>query len=234
MAQFANKVVMITGASGGLGSVVTRRFAEAGATLVLADRQQARLDTLLETLDGDHMGIVADLGDPTAVQASINEIEATGKTIDVLIHTVGGFAGGKPMHETELADFQKQMLINAQAIFVTAGAVAAHMVRHNHPGKLVLTLSKLADKGGKNLSVASASKAAARSLMESMAAELNEHNITVNAVSPSTIDTPNNRKAMPNADFAKWVTPDQIVDAMMFLASDAAERVSGVNLQVFG
>lgn len=234
MSEFENKVVMVTGACGGLGNVVARRFATAGATLVLSDRDQKRMQQLLAELGEQHHGLIVDLGDPGDVQRAIQQLDEQGLVMDVLVHAVGGYAGGKPLHETALSVLQKQLFLNTQTVWVTAGAVAAHMVAHQKAGRIVMTLSGAADKGGKNLAAYAASKAAAQSLVESMAAELSEHNIRVNGVSPSTIDTEANRKAMPNADFSNWVTPDQITDAMMFLASEQAARINGVNLRVYG
>ena len=234
MGEFENKVVMITGACGGLGRVVAQRFNAAGATLILSDRDEERMQVLLEDLGEQHLGLIVDLGDPESVQQSMQKVDDAGLVIDVLVHTVGGFAGGKPMHEADLSELQKQFFLNTQTVFVTCSAVISHMIAHDKAGNLVITLSGVADKGAKNLAAYSASKAAAQSLVESMAAELDSHHIRVNGVSPSTIDTDANRNAMPNADYSKWVTPDQITDAMMFLASDRAARINGVNLRVYG
>lgn len=234
MSTFEGKVVMVTGASGALGSVVCQKFYEAGATLVLSDRSEEHIDALLTQLGDQHTKIIADLGDPEAVAKAIEQIEAQGYQIDVLVHTVGGYAGGNPVHEDSVTTLQKQLYINTQALFVTCGAVAAHMLRHAKGGKIIMTLSGLAEKGPKNNGATAASKAAARSIMQSMAAELQEHHINVNGVSPSTMDTEANRKAMPKADFSKWVKPEAVADAMLFLASSQADHIRGMNLGVYG
>jgi NAD(P)-dependent dehydrogenase (short-subunit alcohol dehydrogenase family) len=94
-------------------------------------------------------------------------------------------------------------------------------------------LARAALKGSKDHSAYTASKAAAQRIVESMAAELRDHGINVNGVLPSTIDTPANREAMPNADFNKWVKPAEIADAIAFLASPAAKAIHGVSLEVY-
>lgn len=234
MGQFDGKTVMITGASGNLGSATARRFAAEGATLLMVDRVEERLDALIAELGAQHIKGMADLGQPDEIDALMAHLEADGYHVDVLIHTVGGYAGGTPTHEASVDEFEKQMYINARAVFVTCGRVANHMIKHGVKGKIVVTLSRAADHGVKDSAASSASKAAARSLVESLAQELHRYGVNVNAVSPSTIDTPNNRNSMPNADFSTWVTPDQIVDAFMFLASDQADRIRGMNLAVYG
>ncbi|PJF45143.1 MAG: 3-oxoacyl-ACP reductase [Phototrophicales bacterium] len=234
MGKFEGKTVMITGASGALGSVAARRFAAEGARLVLVDRIEEHLDKLIEELGAQHMKAMADLGQADDVGRLIEQLEADGVRIDVLIHTVGGYAGGTPVHEASIEEFEKQFYINTRAIFVTCGRVARHMIQQGIKGKIVVTLSKAAEKGVKNSAASSASKAAAKSLVESMAQELQQYSININGVSPSTLDTEANRRAMPNADFSTWVNPDDIVDAFMFLASEEAQRIRGVNLTVYG
>lgn len=234
MGQFDGKLVMVTGACGGLGNVTVRRFADEGATLVLVDRDESRLDALIEELSHQHIKAVIDLGQPESVDALTDRLEANGQSIDVLVHTVGGYAGGTPVHEATVDEFEQQFYLNTRAVFVTCGRVASHMVRQGVAGKIIVTLSKAAENGVKDSGASSASKAAALSLVQSMAQELHPHNINVNGVSPSTIDSPRAREASPNADYSRWVTHDQIVEAFIFLASGAADRIRGLNLKVYG
>lgn len=232
MVEFANKVVMITGACGGLGNVIARRFATTGATLILSDRDETRMQKLIDELGTQHLGIVIDLGNPDDLQQAMQQINDANLKIDIMIHTVGGYSGGHPLHESDVSELQKQIFLNTQTVFVSCGAVAGHMVENGNGGSIIITLSKVANKGAKNFAAHSASKAAAKSLVESMSAELATHNIRVNGISPGIIDTPANREAMPNADFSQWVTPDDIADVMMFLAGDGSKHISGVNVPV--
>lgn len=226
MTDYASKVVLITGANGGLGQGVVRRYADAGATLVLGQRGA---DPLQACPDGpvNCYTVGLDATDPASVDAAVRQIEAQPGRIDVLAHTVGGYAAGQPVHEAGLDVWDKMMALNAKAVYVTAGRVARHMVERDISGSMVVVLAKAALKGSRNHAAYAASKAAAQRIVESMAVELGEHGIRINAVMPGTIDTPANREAMPNADFSTWQTPEAIADVMLFLTSDAAALVNG-------
>jgi len=126
------------------------------------------------------------------------------------------------------------MALNARSVYVTCGAAARHMVERGTAGSIVVVLARAALKGAKNQAAYTASKAAAQRVVESMAAELLDYGIRVNAVMPSTIDTPANRASMPNADFSRWVPPAQIADVIFFLASAAAAPISGDSIAVYG
>lgn len=230
--EFDGKVVMVTGANGNIGQVVARRFGEAGATLVLVGRKEHEIAPLVDELGG--MTGVADVTDEGSVDTVVKAVEARYGRIDVLAHTVGGFASGQPVHESGLDLWNKMMALNGQSVYVTCGRVARHMVEAGVQGRIIAILSKNAYKGTAKSGAYSAAKAAAQRILESMAAELKGYNITVNGVVPSTIDTPQNRADMPNADFSKWVQPEEIADAILFLASERAKSISGVSLDIFG
>ncbi len=239
--DFDGKVVLVTGAAGNLGSAVVRRFADAGAKVALVDRDRSRFQEIIRSLSGKrtmYKGFVADLSKPDKVQKLTDSIVDHFGQIDILVHTVGGYAAGKPVHESVREnglDVLDQMLnLNVRPLYLLGGAVAAHMVKKDIQGSIVFILAKAGEQGSKNHAAYSASKAAATRIMESMAAELKEKSIRVNGVSPSTIDTPPNRKAMPDADTSKWVTPAQLADAIAFLCSPAGSGIYGANLEVFG
>lgn len=232
--QFNGKVVMVTGACGGLGRVVVKRFIAAGAILIMAERNEAKLKALQEEVGEPHLALPLDVTVPEQIDKAVAEATAKHGHIDILIHAVGGFAMGDPVHNADLGVWDKMMALNARSVFVTCGRVAKHMVENQVAGKIVVMLAKPSFQGAKNMAAYAASKAAAQRVVESMALELAEHNININGVAPSTIATAANREAMPNADQSKWVQPDQLVDAMMFLASDAARRIRGTTLEVYG
>ncbi|GIL13133.1 MAG: 3-ketoacyl-ACP reductase [Chloroflexota bacterium] len=227
---FNGKVVLITGAAGNLGRAVARRFAAEGARLALVERGEDHLAEILQEVGG--LPLAADVTDPASVDALVTKIEAEYGQISVLAHTVGGFAAGQPVHEAGLDVWDKMLNLNAKSVYVMCGRVAKHMVERQVAGSIVAIVSRNAYKGTAKNAAYSASKAAAQRVLESMAAELGPLNITVNAIAPSTIDTPANRAAMPNADFSKWVQPDEIADAIAFLAANRA--VNGHTLDLFG
>jgi NAD(P)-dependent dehydrogenase (short-subunit alcohol dehydrogenase family) len=230
--EFDGKVVMVTGANGNLGQAAARRFAAEGAKLVLVGRAEADLADLFTELGG--MIGVADVTDEAQVDALVKQVEAQLGRIDVLVHTVGGYAAGQPVHEAGLDVWNRMMTLNAQSVYVTCGRVARHMVEQNVQGRIVAVLSKNAYKGTAKNAAYSAAKAAAQRVLESMAAELKGNGITVNGVVPSTIDTPQNRAGQPNADYSKWVQPEEIADALVFLTSEKAHSITGVSLDIFG
>jgi NAD(P)-dependent dehydrogenase (short-subunit alcohol dehydrogenase family) len=232
--EFEGKVVVVSGGAGNLGRAVARRFAEAGAKLVLLDHSAERLQTVAQELGGDMMTEALDLNDAAAVDGLIGRIEARFGQIDVLAHTVGGFASGKPIHENPYDVMEKMINLNVRPIYVFVGRVAKHMVEKGVSGRIVVVLAKAALKGAANQGAYTASKAAAQRLVESMALELRDKNIMVNGVAPSIIDTPPNRQDMPNADFSKWVTPDDLANAIAFLASPATRSITGTTLEVYG
>ena len=229
-----SKVVIVTGATGNLGQVVARKFAAQGAKLVLLAREAGDLKALSDELQVESMAEAADLSDPASVDGLISRALARFGQIDVLAHTVGGYAAGKPVHESEVDVLEKMFALNVKPVYVTAGRVAKVMVDQGKGGKIVVVLAKTALKGQANAAAYTASKAAAQRVVESMALELRDKGINVNAVLPSIMDSPANRKDMPNADPAKWVTTEDVADAILFLASDAAARIHGASLEVYG
>lgn len=236
MGQFDGKVVMITGASGGVADGIITKFAHEGAKLVLVDRDkeamQKRIDELGDAVS-DYLITGGDLGKPEDMDDVIAKTVEKFGQIDVLAHAVGGFAAGNPVHETDISLFEKQMYLNTRIVFITLGRVAKHMVDNNINGSIVAILARTGLNGAKNTAAYAASKAAAHRIVQSMALELKEKNIRVNGVMPSTVDTKANREAMPDADFSKWVTPEQIANTIAFLASESASAITGDAIAVY-
>ncbi len=231
-ADFTTKIVMVTGASGNIGQVVARQFAAAGAKVILVGRNESELLPLATEL-GAQTG-VADVTDPSSVDALVKTVEATTGNIDIMVHTVGGYAAGTPVHESGLDVWDKMMNLNARSVYVSCGRVAKHMVDHKVSGRIIAILAKNAYKGTNNHAAYSASKAAAQRVIESMAAEIGKFGITVNGIVPSTIDTPQNRAGSPNADYSRWVKPEEIADAILFLAADSSRSINGVSMDING
>jgi NAD(P)-dependent dehydrogenase (short-subunit alcohol dehydrogenase family) len=232
--EFENKVVVITGATGNLGRAVVRRFGSGGAKLVLVDRNMERLQAMCDEFgSNESLPSVTDVGSEEAVEALIKAVEERFGQIDVLAHTVGGFVSGKPVYEAGLDQLEQMWTLNVKPVYIVAGGVARHMLSRNIAGHITVVVARSGLKGSANNGPYTASKAAALRLIESLALEVRDKGIHVNAVSPSIIDTPINRQDMPKADFSKWVKPEQIADAIAFLSSDAGSAFYGTNLEVY-
>ncbi|MGB9890367.1 MAG: SDR family oxidoreductase, partial [Anaerolineae bacterium] len=171
--------------------------------------------------------------DDAAARGVVEEALRRLGRIDVLVHTVGGYRGGQPVHETPLETWQALFDLNVRTALTVTRAVVPVMVAQG-AGRIVYVAAKAALEGGKNTAAYSAAKSALVRLTESLAAELRGTGVTVNCVLPSTIDTPQNRAAMPKADPARWVKPEAIADVILFLASDAARAVHGAAIPVYG
>lgn len=224
-----DKVALVTGANGGLGKHVTQAFLQAGATVVgTAPRLEAA--TLPH---GKFTAIAAEISRLQAARNLVEQVVARFGRIDVLAHTIGGFAGGAPVAETDDATFQKMMDMNLNVTFHVLRAVIPAM-RKNGWGRIVAIGSRAALEPGANVGAYSASKAALVSLIRTVAEENKDAGITANAILPGTIDTPANRQAMPKADFSQWVRPEKIADLMVFLAGDSGSEITGAAIPVYG
>jgi NAD(P)-dependent dehydrogenase (short-subunit alcohol dehydrogenase family) len=235
MSDFKDKVVMITGAAGNLGSATARAFLQGGARLVLVDLRQERLEERFGDLQEEDAVFFAgvDLTDDGAVEGMVYEAVQQMGTIDVLANIAGGFRSGAPVHETSLDTWQYMLDLNARTVLVTARAVVPHMLQQKS-GKIINIASRAALKGGAKSAAYAAAKSAVMRLTESMSAGLKEAGINVNCLIPGTIDTPQNRKSMPDADYAKWVEPQALADVILFLASEKARAVHGACVPVYG
>lgn len=236
MFDFSDQVVVITGASGNLGQAIADAFGNAGGHLVLVDRAPDRLPQQYPALTGSTEHWLATGVDVTDV-AAMKEMAATAFArwgrIDVLVNTVGGYRSGQPLHEAGLDLFDFMLNLNARSTWVACQSVIPHMLAQGS-GKIVNVAARVSLAGGANMAAYSASKAAVLRLTESMAAELKMQGINVNAVLPGTIDTPQNRKESPKADFGRWLAPAALADVILFLASDAARAIHGAGVPVYG
>lgn len=228
-------VVLITGAAGNLGQAAAQIFAQQGARLALTDRSQQRLDELRSALgldEGRCLTHVADLTQLAATAELCAAIERGFGQLDVVVHIAGGFRMS-PVAETSEEDFDFLLGLNLRSLWSLARA-AVPLLKQRGRGRIITIGSRAALAADANTGLYAASKAGVLRLTEALAAELRPHNITANCVLPSIIDTPQNRAAMPKADFAKWVQPAAIAEVIAFLASDAAREVSGAAVPVYG
>ena len=236
MFDLTDRVVIVTGAAGNLGTAVAGTFRAAGARLVLVDHDPDRLSRLFPDLvsSPDHyLAAPVDLTDEAAVKAMVDQTLSRFGRIDVLVNVAGGYRGGTPVHETPLTTWDFLLNLNARTVYIASSAVIPAMLRQGS-GKIVNVAARAALQGAAKMGAYSASKSAVMRLTEAMAAELKNDGINVNCVVPSTIDTPENRAAMPKADTSRWVQPEALADVILFLASDAARAVHGAAIPVYG
>jgi NAD(P)-dependent dehydrogenase (short-subunit alcohol dehydrogenase family) len=222
------RTVVLTGASGNLGRVVARAFADSGASLALLDVKSAGIQD-----SAKHLFVQTDLFDAQSVQAATDRVLQRFGRIDVLCNLAGGFRMGSPVHETAAQDWDFLFNLNARTVLHTAKAVVPAMLKGGG-GKIVNVAAYAAQKGAARMGAYAASKSAVIRLTETMAAELREHNINVNCVLPTILDTPQNRADMPDADPRRWVAPADLAQVIVFLASDAARAIHGAALPVSG
>jgi NAD(P)-dependent dehydrogenase (short-subunit alcohol dehydrogenase family) len=153
--------------------------------------------------------------------------------VDIVVHTVGGFAGGTSLAETDDATFQRMLDLNLNSVFNLLRAVLPAM-RKTGGGRIVAIGSRAAVEPGVGIGAYSASKAAMVALMRTVALENKGAGITANVILPGTMDTPANRASIPNADFSKWVQPANVAALVTWLVSDAGKDVNGAVIPVYG
>jgi 3-oxoacyl-[acyl-carrier protein] reductase len=221
------KVVIVTGASGALGQVVAETALARGARVAGVDHAKS---LVAETADRMELGGV-DLSDAAQARQAIDAVAARFGGLDVLINIAGAFSF-ETVAEGDPKTWQRLYAINLLTALNASRAAIPHLVT-SPAGRIVNIGAMGAIQAGAGMGPYAASKAGVHRLTEALAAEL-KGKITVNAVLPSTIDTPANRAGMPKADFAKWVTADELANVILFLASDAASAVTGALLPVNG
>jgi len=229
------EVVLITGAAGGLGPAVARAFAASGASLALCDLNAQGLIKLGQELEAGATRCLlrpTDLTRADDAKALCAEVAAAFGRIDAAVHLTGGFRAS-PVHETSEENWDFLFNVNTRSAYNLAAGVVPIMVKQRH-GSILYVGSRAALAGPAGIGVYAAAKAALVRIAESMAAELLESGVRVNCVLPSTIDTPANRRAMPQADPGKWVSPESLAKVLRFLASPAARDISGAAIPVYG
>jgi NAD(P)-dependent dehydrogenase (short-subunit alcohol dehydrogenase family) len=224
-----NKVVVITGAKGGLGAYVTNAFLNADASVVGVSRSISASDFAHARFNAKP----AELTSSTAARSLIDQIVTDHGRVDVVVHLVGGFAGGKAVADTDDATFDRMLDLNLRSAFHLARAALPHMQRQQS-GRFLAIGSRAAVEPGSMAGAYSVSKAALVSLVRAIAAENHSASITANVLLPGTIDTPANRAADPNADFSKWVDPAQVAAMLVHLASNASSHISGAVIPIYG
>jgi NAD(P)-dependent dehydrogenase (short-subunit alcohol dehydrogenase family) len=234
--RFENKVALVTGGTGGLGKAVTLALLHEGAKVsvtYIVPEEFAALREAAGSGSASLEGKMVDVTDEAAAKNLVNEIVAKHGRLDVLVNTVGGYAGGIKLWEVETKLFDHLYALNLRAGFVLARAVVPAMIQQKS-GAIVNIAAKAALDHAGGASIYASSKAAALALMDSLAEDLRGTGVRVNSILPSIIDTAANRKAMPNANFSKWPKPEEIARVILFLCSDEAKVIHGAAIPVYG
>jgi NAD(P)-dependent dehydrogenase (short-subunit alcohol dehydrogenase family) len=234
--DFSGQVVLVAGGTGGLGKAVSLGFIEAGANVIVTYHNEVEFRALKELVGPDQSsleGHQVDVTSESAIADLVNRVLLQHGALDALVNTVGGYAGGVKLWELETSVFDRMLELNLRSGYVLARAVMPIMLKAGH-GSIVNVSAKAAFDHGAGAAAYAASKAGALALMDSIAADARGTGVRVNSILPSVIDTPANRQAMPDADFATWPKPEDIAHVILFLSSDLAKSIHGAAIPVYG
>ena len=235
-ARFSDKSVLVAGGTGGLGHAVSLAFLEEGAQVAVTYRKQKEFDVLRSAAGANAsslQGHKVDVTDETAVRQLVERILAEQQRLDAVVNTVGGYVGGVKLWELEPKVFDQMLALNLRSGHLIARAVVPAMLKQRG-GAIVNIASKAAVDHAAGAAAYAASKAAAVAMIDSLAADLTGTGVRANSILPSIIDTEENRKAMPNVDFAQWPKPEDIARVVLFLCSDDAKLIHGAAIPVYG
>jgi len=216
------KIILITGGAGALGQTVVPAFVSAGASVILGDRNPVQLPGV--------SALKADLTDPTQVRGLVNEVIQSSGRLDALVNLIGGFATGRVV-DTEVSLWQRMLTMNLTSAFLLSQAVLPSMLERRQ-GRIVHVAARAALEPFPGAAAYIVSKAGLVALIRTLSKELDGSSVTVNGVLPNTIDTPVNRKAMPEADRSNWARPESIARTLVFLASDDASQINGALIPI--
>jgi NAD(P)-dependent dehydrogenase (short-subunit alcohol dehydrogenase family) len=223
---------LITGGTGGLGSAVTRAFLDAGWRVVVPLYDEGERDRVPQ-----HERLVleqADLFDADSA-AAVTTIAAgdADRPLGAVVNLVGGFGMGGRVHEMPIEDYEAQLRLNLRPTYLVCQAALPHLLAAGG-GAIVCVSSRAALKPFAGAAGYVVAKAAVLAFVDVLAAEYRDDGIRANAILPSVIDTPANRRSMPDADHSRWVSPEQIAGVVRFLCEDGSGVVSGAHVPVYG
>lgn len=232
--RFSGQFALVAGGTGGLGRAVSVAFLEEGAAVAVTYRKQEEFDALRSAagaLASRLEGHAVDVTDDGAVHQLVAAIVAKHGRLDAMTNAVGGYAAGRKLWEADPKIFERMLSLNLLSGYVLARSVVPAMLKQGR-GAIVNVASMAAIDHAASAAAYAASKAAAVAMVDSLAADLKGTGVRANSILPSIIDTEANRKAMPNADFAKWPKPRDIARVILFLCGDDAKLIQGAAIPV--
>jgi NAD(P)-dependent dehydrogenase (short-subunit alcohol dehydrogenase family) len=228
------RVVIVTGGSGALGQAITQRFLRDGDTVCvpwIVDRERERLEGSVDAATRPRLLLErCDVGDDAAMGRLVSEVIKRHGRVDVLVAAVGGFAMGD-LVQTDRAMWDTMIALNLTTQYVAARAVLPHMLTAGS-GRIVSVASRAVVPPGGGFIAYTVSKAAVIAFVQALAVETRGRGVTVNAVLPSTMDTPANRAAMPDVDPKTWTPVTAVADAIGYLAAPSSAHISGTLLAI--
>ncbi len=231
-----DNVAVVTGGTGGLGRALIpyliRRDFKVAVTYLIPDEARA-LDEELDLDEDRLMSRRCDCTDVEAIESVVKGVVETFGNINVVAALVGGWAGGRDVSETDTVRFDRMIDLNLRSTFYTLRAAIPHM-RDAEWGRIIAVGSRAALENPAGQAVFNAAKAAVISLVQSLATELDDTNITANILMPAVIDTRATRATLPYADYMDWPKPSEIAAVLDFLLSPASEVINGATIPVYG
>jgi NAD(P)-dependent dehydrogenase (short-subunit alcohol dehydrogenase family) len=231
-----NRIAVITGATGGLGSTVTRELAAQGTYLALLDIDPVRLETLTKSLalpDSRLLSRTVNLLDPAETKSAAEAVVAKFGKIDILLHVVGGWTGGKTLLEAPADDLSFMLNQHVWTSFNVIQACIPYLVR-NGWGRVVMITSPYAARPNAKGGPYAVGKAGQEALMLTLSQELKGTGVTANLLQAKTIDVKREKVSAPRPDNATWTTPEELTAGILYLLSDEAGTINGAKLPLFG
>ncbi|MGH9568493.1 MAG: SDR family NAD(P)-dependent oxidoreductase [Candidatus Angelobacter sp.] len=229
------KIALITGGTGGLGRAVTLAFLHENATVIASYLVEEEADALRAAVGSSARLELQrlDATDEAACNNLVAGITARYGRLDILVNTIGGYAGSRPLWETEPRIWQAMFSLNLNAGYALARAVVPAMLKQQS-GAIVNIAARAALDHAAGAAAYAASKSAALAMFDCLAQDVKGRGIRVNSVLPSIIDTEANRRAMPSAEFSKWPKPEEIAQVILFLCTEEAALIHGAAIPVYG
>ena len=232
----SDRVVLITGATGGLGRAAAVAFAEAGDRVALSGTDEARLEALARDLglaDGRWVAAPGDLADPDGARSAVAAVLSAFGRIDILLHLVGGFASGVPIVDVERSATQAMLDQHVWTTINVVQAVVPGMIERGW-GRIIAAATAAAVTAPAKSGPYAAAKAAQEVLLRSLAKEVVGAGVTVNLVAMRAIDEGHERETDPSPKNAPWTTPEEIVATIRFLCADEAAAINGARIPLDG
>lgn len=237
--DFSNKTVLVTGGTGALGRSITSAFIASNARVVSSYVLDTEVEQLKKEQEKEKQSkspvqlIKADVTKEEEVEKLVSSVISEHRQIHGLVNVVGGYLGGQSVSELDPKEWDLMMNMNLKSAFLISKYVIPQMISSRY-GKIIHVSSRTGLKSDGYDSAYAASKSGLLRLVESMSEELKKSNINVNCIMPSIIDTEANRRAMPTADYSKWLNPHDLANVVLFLCSDDAKVITGAAIPTYG